>query len=508
MNKLLGLMTSLWVLSVVATAQSQSVDSILNLPTSGEKAQAVDLRLPALEPMPAVKLGGGAVLTLAQVLEAVDSSYPPLAQGVRKVRAAKGKLTSARGAFDLKLKAKGLATPFGYYDYGRMDVTLEQPTPVLGATVMAGYRVGLGFFPVYYGAYETLDAGELRLGLRVPLLQNRSTDNNRTNLRLAKFMLEEEQRKLDAKVLKAQSMIAKAYWKWVAAGLKFGVAQELLLLAEVRDEQLQGLVKSGALPAVDLLENRRAILARRAQVVSAQRTMEKAALKLSLYWRNEGAEPVLPKPSQLPSRIELLPALPSMKAHDFVEHALSRRPEVAAARLKLAQAETKLELAENSLSPRLDVEVVGARDLGSGSKTLKKTLAPWVMETGLVFELPLQQRKARGKRQEALSMCESQRIEVGWVQDQVRNEVQNLLSARKVAWRKANLTAEGLRVSREVVIAERRRLDLGSTDLIKLNLVEQYAFTAASKYIDALGHLHSTDASLRSAAAFLLFETF
>lgn len=479
---------SLVVLCLAATATAQ------------DQPFTVD-RLPPLEPMERLEVGGGPPLHLEEVLGTSAQSYPPLLQARQKLAEARGKQLSAQGAFDLKLSAKGFATPIGYYDYQRLDVMVEQPTPVWGATLLGGYRIGRGLFPVYYGNYETLQGGELRLGLRLPLLQGRATDENRAGLRLGDLGFQEKRADIDAKVLQTGATVAEAYWKWVAAGLKYKVAAEQLALAEARDQQLARQVRSGALPAIDLLENRRAIMARRQELVSTRRKLEAAAIKLSLYLRDPEGRPRLPDPGRVPDSIPLPPDLSPEEAQQALQRALEDRPELARERARLQQAEVELELAQNNLAPSLEVELHSSQDLGSTPVSQKKKLGPWIVEGGLVFKLPLQQRKARGKHQSATAKRQQQLLELDFLRDQITNEVQDALSATLAAQEKVEITGQGALVSLEVARAERRRLELGSTDLIKLNLVEQYAYTAQSKYIEAQADLKIARARLRAASA-------
>ena len=112
-----------------------------------------------------------AELHLEQVLASVTSHHPLIEAERAAVSAAEGELLSARGEFDTVFTAQGRAAPAGYYDPRRVDVVLEQPTPVLGSSLYAGYRVTRGNVAPYYGEQRTLDAGEVRGGLERALVE-------------------------------------------------------------------------------------------------------------------------------------------------------------------------------------------------------------------------------------------------------------------------------------------------------------------------------------------------
>lgn len=70
----------------------------------------------------------------------------------------------------------------GYYSSKRLDTVVTQPLPVLGASVFGGYKLGLGTFASYDGKSQTLDLGEIRGGLVLPLYRDSAIDSRRAAL--------------------------------------------------------------------------------------------------------------------------------------------------------------------------------------------------------------------------------------------------------------------------------------------------------------------------------------
>ncbi len=118
-------------------------------------------------------------LQLEDVLASVERHFPLILAAEQEIDIAEARALRARGAFDTRLRADGRSDALGFYENDRLDVELEQPTRLWGSTFSGGYRVGKGDFAVYDGEEKTNDAGELRLGVKVPLLQGREIDKRR-----------------------------------------------------------------------------------------------------------------------------------------------------------------------------------------------------------------------------------------------------------------------------------------------------------------------------------------
>ena len=168
------------------------------------------------------------VLSLDDILDALVASDPRLVAAERKREIADAKLMSARGGFDTKAKMRAFMQPMSYYRQGTVDVRVEQPTPLWGLGVFAGWRLGLGDFAVYDGKLLTAAGGEIRAGATIPLWRDGPIDRRRADLRQAKLGTDKATRERDAKQLELQAAAAAAYWEWVSRGLELEIERELL----------------------------------------------------------------------------------------------------------------------------------------------------------------------------------------------------------------------------------------------------------------------------------------
>ncbi len=440
--------------------------------------------LPPLAPQPRLALGGGVALREEEVRASARAYYPGLLAAEQKLAGAEGSRLEAEGGFDVGVVGKGQATGLGYYYYTTGDVEVSQPLQTLGAEVYGGYRVGVGKIPVYNGEYETLNGGEVRLGVEVPLAQGRAIDARRGKLRQGQAKVEASGWALEVKRLEVGWAAAAAYWGWVAAGERYRVASEVLELAERREGQIDALVKAGKIPAVERLENRRAVLGRRQDLVKAQRKLEASALKLSLYLRDEAGRPVVPGPERLPGAMPV-PAPPEGLERGEAT-ALERRPEVQELAALRALLEVDVEVSENAQLPQVDLGLEASRDVGPGSEDAQERLGPGVLWGGVTVKWPVQQRKARGQAAQARAALGQLEQDGALMRDQIGVEVADARSALLAADQQVELTRQGWEASALAAEAERRRFTLGSTELLKVTILEQYAADTEVKHIDAL----------------------
>lgn len=436
------------------------------------------------------ELGGGRPLLFNDVWLSVERHYPAIVAAQERLRSAQGEQLAAQGGFDVQLKAKGWGAPVGYYDWARADVTLEQPTPLWGTSVFAGWRVGRGGdIPTYYGQYETLDAGEIRLGLRVPLWRDGPIDRRRARITLSDQAVVGREAAVTTRRLKTRIDVAKAYFGWVAAGRKAAVVQSLLDLALTRDDQIRRRVRAGALAPIDVLENRRVILSRETSMVGARRAFEQAAILLSLFYRDRAGEPQVASTGRVPAELAP-PGSPDLPLAVALQRAVEQRPEMAEFQAALARQDVSVELAENQLAPRIDLSVAGSLDVGNGSELEQQVLGRPVLEGGLLFSMPLQLREGQGGIQRERAALAALQSDAQLARDRVHTEVRDAYSALTAAVERLTLASESAEVATTVADAERIRFRQGASDLFTLNLREQAAAAAQAVQVDAEAKLY------------------
>jgi len=429
------------------------------------------------------------------VLASVDQHAPKLAVMDARVTEAEGKALSARGAFDPVLQSKTLHMATGSYPRLQSDTALVFATPY-GPSVTAGYRIGAGTFPDYYGGYETLDLGEIRVEVATPLLADLGMTAERAKRLVAERAVEVSEH--DRSDLRQQlyGKAATTYWKWVSAGEKLALSTELLALAEARQEGLVRQVEEGALPLMEAVDNERVVWSRRADVAEAEQALTQSAVALSLFFRSDDAQPVVAGPELLPDATPV-PSPSTVVEATLVSRALRARPDIAALDALKAAAMVELQRARSAVLPNVDGTVAWSEDQGEGDDKRKKP----ELAMGLSVKVPLALRKGRGELARSRAAIDRLTAEQRLLRDTVSAEVQELYRARVLAVARWEHAVSAVQRAEQVAELERRALELGSSDIFKVTKREETLAKEKKAEIDARAKVAGIDAYLRTVTA-------
>ena len=422
-----------------------------------------------------------APLELDNVLRSATKLHPLVMQAEERLAAAEASLYAARGAFDPTLSAKGSVTPYGDFVAGKADVTLRQATTLWGAVLSAGWRYGRGDIPIYKLADKTATGGQGFLGLEVPLLRGGLIDGARAELGQRRYFRDGLRHDARSVLLALRRAAAHSYWSWVAAGRKLVVDQRLLEIAKKRDAQVAEQVRQGALPRIERLDNQRSILKREGAVIASRRSFERAAIKLSLFLRDDQGHPRRATNAELPRALpkSRMPAAEEV-AQDIVR-AIAARPQLARLHAQRQAVDLIRRRASNERLPDLRLGLTAQHDIGDEPYESHRT----DLLVGLKLRFPLLQRKARGKELAAQAKLAELSAKERLLRDKIEAQVRDAYSALRAAHEGLELARKERKVAHQVEAGERSRLALGSSTLLTVNLREQAAASADKRVIDA-----------------------
>jgi outer membrane protein TolC len=434
-------------------------------------------------------------LDLSEILETTRRSAPVLLEAEAKRRAADARRLEADGAFDTSVDAMAETRLSGTYNGRYLESEIRQPFSNRGGYAYGGYRLSDGTFPIYEDERFTNQLGEVRLGAIFALWRDRAIDERRLARNLADAGIELAETEALIAAVGLQRRALEAHALWVAAGLRLAAFRELLAVASERQAGIERQVREGAVPAILATENRQAILRRQSLVADAERALAVAAARLSVFYRSPAGEPQMPPASRLPAHIELVPI-----AQLPPDGALPARPDVAAVDNRIAQARQRLAQDRNLLQPRLDLKVEASQDIGeiaeggpsrSGTET----------KVGLNFSVPLQRRAAQGKiaqTEAAVAALEAERKRIA---EEIGVQLSAVSTDVRATARLLSLARDDATQAEALARAERRRLDLGTSDLLRVALREEGAADARVREIDAALRQALAHAELAAATA-------
>ncbi len=447
-------------------------------------------------------VAGGSVLaadtplTVADVVASLYRSYPEIARARQQTNLAGGQLTEAYGAFDTKIFGDSLSEPTGFYRNYRNRIGVLRRT-WWGGYVSAGYRIGRGDFQPWYKERETEKGGEFKVGLALPLLQGRAIDPERLAVFQSSLAQRAAEPQIQQAILDSSREAATAYWDWVAAGATLEARRELLNLAEKRGEQYEVGFKAGKFAEVDVILNQQQIAERRANSLESERKFRATSFKLSLFLRDEQGQPLVPSDAWLPDRFPVVQFQPIDFQADLAA-ALSRRPEPRVLQLERRQVQLAQQVARNQLLPRIDVVADASQDVGDPATKLDDK-GEFLLVLGLIGEMPIQRRKARGKIQSTNAKIAQINQKLRLQQDKIAIELQTAYNAMSLTSQVVQQADVSLRAAIETLDRYRFAFERGKIDLIYLNLLETKTNEAEIKLVDAQRNWFAAVASMQAA---------
>ncbi|MBS1808423.1 MAG: TolC family protein [Acidobacteria bacterium] len=440
-------------------------------------------------------------LALDDVLRIVTENHPKLRGADVQRRIATEKRIEKQGAFDpvfttgtdfLRFNSEfDTKTLRGKPATSRLaDAGVEFLTRY-GLKVAAGTRYHFG--KIKAPLAPTGSGGEYFIEFKMPLLRGarineKSAAEKQALLGEPLAETEYEQTRLGL-ILKA----AESYWEWVAAKRKLDVARDLLTLAEFRAKAVRDRVAAGDLPAIDATEADLEVQRRQGGLTKAERDLQKAAFKLSLFlWTPDGQQVLSPEPSQVPTRQPNPIPFTDQQLQEGRQLAQQRRPELKALNINRQITQVDLDLARNQRLPAVDFTFSPGRDVGTGAigNTVK---------AGLSFTLPLRQRTADGRIGQA--SYKIQKIELDTLSEaqRISTEIMDAVSAINTTYERYRAAEQEVALALQLEEGERTKFQLGDSTLFLVNQRERSTAEARMKLIEIQAEYEQAVATFRTA---------
>lgn len=441
-----------------------------------------------------------APLQLQEIIQSVDRHYPLIKAAQQEILRAKADFLSAQGAFDPALNTNYDAEPVGGYGNSYIDNEFSVPTYYRGMRLFGGYRIGVGDFPIYDNYYETNSGGEARAGIELPLLRGSSIDAQRAALQKTRLEAKIQEQNLALTRIDALRLAGEAYWDWVGAAKRVNIFQQLLTLSTARGQWLTKRYHAGDAPKIDQIENQRIVLQRQSALTHAKMLYYKASFSLSLFYRNQQGEPILPNINQVPTLLPIVAGTLPKKStsSNLATELLLYNPEIQRIETEKKRSELDLRLAKNNMLPQIDALAYTSKDFGDGNPKL----TPTAINLGIKLYLPLFRRQAKGQVAGALNDISALEYQEKYMLDKIKIVLENSQVQLEGIKRQYILASNELILAEQLERAENIKFRLGDSSLFLVNQRELSSFEVRQNQLDLTIDYFKSKLALQSACAF------
>lgn len=439
-------------------------------------------------------------LTLEDLINFVDLYHPKIRGLDAERRIASAKRLEKQGAFDPVIGAGADWLRFNTEFDSKIqrgktatmrlaDAGVEMLTRY-GIKISAGARYNLG--KVKSPLSPTGNGGEYFIDFKIPFFRGARINEKVAAERQA--FLGEPLADAEFRLSRLELILKAAnnYWDWVAAKRKLDVARQLLDLAKFRAGAVRDRVAAGDLPQIDSIEADLEVQRREGAIVKADRDLQKAAFKLSLFlWSPSGLPSPIPEEGNVPATMPPPVIFTDDQSIAGQRLALERRPELKMLSLGREITRIDLDLARNQRLPAIDLALSPGRDTGFGGigNTFK---------AGLNLTLPLRQRTADGRINASTLKLEKLDFELTLERQRITTEVLDAISAINTSYDRYRAALQEVELAQRLEEGERTRFALGDGTLFLVNQRERATAEARVKLIEIQAEYEQAVAAFRA----------
>jgi outer membrane protein TolC len=459
-------------------------------------------------------------LSLMQAIERALAGNADLRRERVAVAKAAAKQLTVAGQFDVRLNAR-LASQrevVPAIDCGPTCTDLSAGTTTtttaglgLSRDLETGGRLSLGGI-VQRGAlapatpqFLSGDVYQSNLALTFthPLLRGLGTDVALANVRRARIEQDLAELNRQMRACNVVRDVAIAYWELAYATHDLAIRRSAVALAEEQLRITQAMIAVGRLADADAASVERAIAQRQEELVLGEQRLQFRSLDLEILFGVSEGGPALLTAMDAPVAGT---AAPDENAE--MTRALAANPQLLALRRGLDLSRADLAVARNTLRPRLDFAAsagpVGRRTgLGDSVRHAGNVSdLGWMAE--LTFELPVQNRTARGQMAAAQEDMNLAHIDADDLSVRIRDLVFRSSRAIRTAAKRVELGRREVEFAQKNLDAERARFQAGRATNNDVLLRQQELKDAETRLLRATVDESESEIALAAVTAEVL----
>ncbi len=419
-------------------------------------------------------------LTLMQAIEYAVKSNPDLRRERIAIDVADAQLEASRGAFDFLLTSDLIFSRRTTPAINSQDVQGGVNNNLLlnlglARQLETGGAVSLNFRNNQSDTNNRLQCGTLagaatdctiygsdvNLSFNHPLLQGFGSEIAQANIRRER--IQKDQALLNRQMQAANVVrdVINTYWGLSYATQDLAIRRSAVDLANEQLRVTKAQIDVGRLAPVDAAAVERAIGERMQEVLVSEQELLFRTLELRRLF-GQGGDPSM--------QVYGANDAPQSTAREVdvpgeIGRAMESNPQLRAIKLGMALTEVDLQVARSTLKPRLDfvgeVGATGRRPDLPDAIAQAFGLDELTWSAGLQFEMPLENRQARGQERAARLASELSRLNAGDLELEIRNQVVRLSSVIRTAAKRVDLAKATVGFATQNLEAEKARFSVG-----------------------------------------------
>ena len=338
----------------------------------------------------------------------------------------------------------------------------------------------------------------LNLQFTQPLLRNGWLFANRAPLVIARRNLDQSKANFAAEINNNILQAVSQYWAVVEAQGNLDVARGSMDAAEATYKRDKRALELGALPPLDIYRSESQVASRRVSVIQAEYAVKEAedALRLTIGADQDPYFDALDL--QLTEQPDPQGELRTIDAATALQTALTKRPELDATRLSLANDNTRIRLAHNHLLPEMDLtgsyssNGLGGTQISTTGQPVTSSSISQVFgfnyptyEAQLSLTLPLRNRAAKSELGTALVSRRNDVYSDRQWREQVMLDVKNAVHQLEQAKLSIVASKEALDLANKTMASEQRKYELGSGTIFLVLEAQTEVATAQQSLLQA-----------------------
>jgi len=440
------------------------------------------------------------VFTIENFYELVLKNHPVAKQTALLTDVAKQEIRMARGQFDPKLEASYLTKNYNDKEYySTLKTGLKLPTR-LPFDPSIGFENNRGEYlnPERYIGNE-FDYRQYYAGISLPLGRGLITDERRTVMEQAELfqdLTEAEQVKLINKLLLEAN---KEYWQWYYAYYQFRLMNRSADIALEIFNRVKVNYQYGEAAPIDTIQAKITWQQRNIEQQEALLDYQNSGLSLSNYLWDSLYNPLNLDLNWVPVLDESTWNISASELEELMAQAKANHPELLKLDIKLNQLELERRLAAEYLKPQLDLNYYFINQPFDPAWNSSLQFAE-NYKLGLDFSFPIFLRKERAKLAQTKLKVANVQYEQSLTEREIINELSSIYN-QLVNLKSVISQQQAMMENYEQLLeAELLNLNLGESDLFKINLQQEKLIQSQTKWLKLSAEFEKQKAYLQWAA--------